>query len=283
VETVAIVGVGLIGASFGLALKKAGFRGPILGVSSASAIRDGLARGAIDEAVSLEAAAARADLIYLSQPICRILETLRTLGPLAGPDCLITDAGSTKAHIVGQAGAVVQRAQFLGGHPMAGKETRGAGEAEADLFAGRTWVLAPRRPEELETARAREFRGWLEAIGAVPVLMAPEEHDRVVALTSHLPQLLSTALALTLSERLDRDHQLQAAGPGLAGTLRLAASSYDIWGDILRTNPEAIGAALDAFIERLTRLRANLPSEQARVEFEAANAFAGRLRRSLPL
>lgn len=277
-ETVAIVGVGLIGASFGLALNKAGFRGRILGVSSAPALEAALARGAIHEAQPLERAVGEADLVYLSQPIGRILETLGAIGPLVQPQCLVTDAGSTKTRIVGRARQTMRRGQFLGGHPMAGKEKRGAGEADPDLFSGRTYVLTPARPEELETPAAREFLRWLEAIGAAPVTMAPEEHDRVVAYTSHLPQLLSTALASTLAGRLGRIGELQVAGPGLADATRLAASSYEIWGDILKTNPDAIAAALDAFLAKLEHLRANLSSDAARTEFEAANEFAQRLK-----
>lgn len=285
-DTVAIVGTGLIGASFGLALRTAGFRGTILGVSSEPALRAALDRGAIDAAAPLEDAAARADLIYLSQPIRRILETLDAVGPLARTGCLVTDAGSTKVRICERARRAIRQAQFLGGHPMAGKETRGASEAEAGLFAGRTYVLAAETAAELKTGVAREFRRWVEAIGAAPVVMTPAEHDRVVAFTSHLPQLLSTALALTLAGRLDDDAGLQAAGPGLADTVRLAGSSYDIWGDILETNAEGIAAALDAFAAHLEQLRSSVGSERARAGFAAANAFADRLKRlrpSLPL
>jgi prephenate dehydrogenase len=162
---------------------------------------------------------------------------------------------------------------------MAGKEKRGAAEADADLFAGRTYVLTPSAPGELETPAAREFLGWLQAIGAVTVRLAPEEHDRVVARTSHLPQLLSTALAVTLVSQLESADHLQVAGPGLADTLRLAASSYEVWGDILATNTAEIDAALAAFIAEIEELRARLGSERTRDAFQAANDFAARLKR----
>ena len=119
-ETVAIVGVGLIGGSFGLALRKAGFRGRLIGVSSASAIREALERGAIDEALPLAEAVAQADLVYLAQPICRILETLAALDGWLRPGSLVTDAGSTKSRIVELGRRAIRRGQFLGGHPMAG-------------------------------------------------------------------------------------------------------------------------------------------------------------------
>ncbi|MGH9659460.1 MAG: prephenate dehydrogenase, partial [Bryobacteraceae bacterium] len=133
-NTVAIVGVGLIGGSFGLALKKAGFAGRILGVSSERALADGLERGAIDESAPLEDAARRADLIFLAQAVGRILDTLRKLDPLVRPGALVTDAGSTKSAIVAAAREHVRACQFVGGHPLAGKERRGAAAADPDLF-----------------------------------------------------------------------------------------------------------------------------------------------------
>src|SRR5579871_2010501 len=177
-ETVAIVGVGLIGASFGLALKKAGFHGSILGVSSDAAVREGLACGAIDRAVNLEAAAAAADLIYLAQPIGRILDALHHLDPLVQPGALVTDAGSTKHTIVSEGRRLLHRCQFLGGHPLAGKEKRGASAADADLFRGRSYVLTPASPDELHTPPAKSFLAWLERIGAQTVITGAAEHDR---------------------------------------------------------------------------------------------------------
>jgi len=279
-DTVTIVGVGLIGGSFGLALRKAGFRGRLIGVSSPGAIRDALERGAIDEALPLAEAVAQADLVYLAQPIRRIIQTLATLDPWLRPGSLVTDAGSTKAMIVEQGRQSIHRGQFLGGHPMAGKEKRGAAEADPNLFAGRTYVLTPSTPEELETATALEFLDWLQAIGAVTITLQPREHDRVVARTSHLPQLLSTALAVTLVGQLESADHLLVAGPGLADTLRLAGSSYEIWGDILATNTAEIDAALAAFIAKVEELRASLGSERTEDAFRVANAFAARLKQA---
>ncbi|HEX8985941.1 MAG TPA: prephenate dehydrogenase [Bryobacteraceae bacterium] len=279
IETVAIIGTGLIGASFGLALKKAGFGGRILGVSSPQAIEDALARGAIDRAAPLEEAAGQADLVYLSQTISRILATLPELARSIRPGALVTDAGSTKAKIVKRAACLRGRAQFLGAHPMAGKETRGAAAADADLFAGRTYLLTPEAAAELETPAAREFIEWLGKTGALPVILSPAEHDRVVALTSHLPQLLSTSLAAVLAERLTRPEHLRAGGPGLADMTRLAGSSWEIWEDILCTNRDAIGAALDECAERLRAMRADLTGEVTRKTFESAADFSARLRR----
>jgi prephenate dehydrogenase len=162
---------------------------------------------------------------------------------------------------------------------MAGKEKRGAAEADAALFDGRTWILTPASPADLDTPAARELLFWIRKIGALPLVLTAEEHDRVVALTSHLPQLLSTALASTLAARLTAPEHLKAAGPGLADMTRLASSSYDLWRDILETNREAVDSALAAAIEELQRLRAGLTSDEMRRAFETAAAFAARLRK----
>src|SRR3974390_957250 len=154
---VAIGGTGLIGASFGLALRQAGFTGAILGVSSERAVADAISAGAIDRGLPLAEAVPRADLVFLSQAIGRILDTVRLLDPLVRPGALITDAGSTKTEIVDAARQFIRRVQFLGGPPMAGKGEGGGAAADGRLFHGRTWVLTPDEPEELETPAAAEF------------------------------------------------------------------------------------------------------------------------------
>jgi prephenate dehydrogenase len=275
-NTVAIVGTGLIGASFGLALREAGFKGVVLGVSSPRAVADALAAGAIDRAAPLEEALPQADLVFLSQTIGRILDTLRHIDPLLRPGALVTDAGSTKCEIVDAAREHVSRAQFLGGHPMAGKETRGAAVAEAGLFRDRPWILTPDEPAELETLAALEFRGWLERFGARVRVLDSDEHDRVVSLTSHLAQLASTALAATLEDRLGA-RAAPVAGPGLRSATRLALSSYDLWRDILATNSAYIDKALAAYIQELEHVRENLRSRQLEAEFQRGARLAGRL------
>ena len=272
-NSVAIVGTGLIGASFGLALKAAGFTGHIYGVSSRSATDEALAAGAIDSAASLEEAVPLSDLIYLAQPIGRILNTLRILDPLVKPDALITDAGSTKQSIVSVAQTAIHRCQFLGGHPMAGKEIRGAGAAEATLFRNRPYILTP---GDLKTAAAMAFRGWLEKIGAKVVILGADEHDLQVAFSSHLPQLASTALASLIAEV--SPESAKVAGPGLLDATRLALSSYDLWRDIVSTNTAPITGALTAYIQELEHIRENLRTRQLQEEFTAGAAFARTLR-----
>src|SRR5581483_3473636 len=276
---IAIVGTGLIGASFGLALRRAGFEGSIVGVSSERAIADAVAAGAIDRGAPLAEAVADADLVFLSQSIGRILDTIRHLDPLLKPGALVTDAGSTKTQIVDLARQFLRRGQFLGGHPMAGKETRGASSAEPDLFQGRTWVVTPDEPAELETPAARDLLSWLRKIGARLVVLNCDEHDRVVAFTSHLAQLASTALASTVAENLKGEGYLKVAGPGLTDMTRLALSSYDLWRDILATNSEHIDRALTRYIQELEHIRENLRTRQLQEEFGRGADLAGKVRK----
>jgi prephenate dehydrogenase len=274
-ETVAIFGVGLIGGSFGLALRSAGFTGEILGVSSPNTIARARELRAIDGGVTSEEACTRADLLYLSQPIGRIMDTLRHLQPKAG--ALVTDAGSTKNQIVGTAHEHLKTGQFLGGHPMAGKETRGVESADARLFEGRPWVLTPGDPSELETPAARDFLDWLGKIGARTLVLGAEEHDYLVAYSSHLPQLASTALAGMIAE--SAPDAVTVAGPGLVDATRLALSSYDLWRDILATNADAVEEAINAMIGKLEHLRDNLRTREMEQEFRKAAALASSLRR----
>jgi len=258
VKTVAIAGVGLIGGSFALALRQAGFQGRIIGVSSAATIDKAFALGVIDEALPLAEAASDADLVYLSQPISQIIETLGVLDT----DALVTDAGSTKA-VICEAARKLKRGRFVGGHPMAGKESRGVEQADADLFRGRPYVL---------TAREPELERWIERIGARLVILDPIQHDQHVAFVSHLPQLLSTALAGVLAGKE------QVAGPAAADLTRLALSPYDIWRDIFATNAGPIDAALAAFIGKLEELRTQLRSPEMERVFSQAAASARALR-----
>jgi prephenate dehydrogenase len=278
-KSVAIIGTGLIGASFGLALRRAGFEGAIVGVSSAPALAEAVAAGAIDRGAPLAEAVGGADLVFLSQAIGRILNTIRHLDALVAPGALVTDAGSTKCEIVDTARQHITRCQFLGGHPMAGKEKRGAAAADAGLFRGRTWVLTPDDPAELATPAAREFQAWLGRIGARTIVMDADEHDRVVAYTSHLPQLASTALGATLADRL-READLKVSGTGVEDMTRLALSSYDLWRDIVATNSEHIERTLATYIQKLEHMRENLRTRQLQEEFERGAALAGRLRRT---
>jgi len=265
-RTIAIIGVGLIGGSFALALRKAGFGGRIIGVSSRRSIEIALHRGVIDEALPLAEAVAKADLVYLSQPVRKIIETLDSLDEYARPGALITDAGSTKIAIVVRALQKIHRATFVGGHPLAGKESRGVAEADACLFEGRPYVLTGRDPQ---------LEAWIKRIGARLVILDAEGHDRLVSMTSHLPQLVSTALAEILGAEPEA---ARVAGPGAIEMTRLALSPYEVWSDILATNREPIAVALDYFIAKLEELRNALGSPEMERHFARAAAAARELR-----
>jgi prephenate dehydrogenase len=268
-RVVTVAGVGLIGGSFALALRKAGFDGRIIGVSSPATIRAALARGAIDDALPLAEAARQSDVVYLAQPIENILATLGMVDAFVRPGTLITDAGSTKLAIVERARATIHRGRFIGGHPMAGKEARGVEAADGELFRGRNYVL---------TGTDAVLEMWLGKMGARVVELEPAEHDRRVALVSHLPQLLSTALAALIAENPEA---ARVAGPAAADLTRLALSPYEIWRDIFSTNASEIDRALGAAIAQLETLRKNLLSRpDMQAAFERAARAASELRQS---
>lgn len=275
-KTVAIFGVGLIGGSFALALRRAGFSGEIIGVSSPATIERALALKVIDRAAPADEAARTADLLYLAQPILRILEMLPELSALVRPEALVTDAGSTKGAIVDRAAPLYAPGQFLGGHPMAGREQRGVDAAEAGLFERRPYVLTPRTKADLDRPQVRELMDWIRKIGARPIILDPAEHDRVVAYTSHLPQLASTGLAALLKGR--EEPKLGVFGPALVDSTRLALSSFDIWGDILATNRSAILEALRSYIVKLEEFGRDFDAASMRTQFEQAAQFAATLR-----
>ncbi len=265
-HTAVIVGTGLLGASFGLAARRKNLFGRIIGVSSPAVVSAALANGAIDASLPLAEALAEADFVLLAQPVRRIIALLSEIDPLLKPGALVTDVGSTKTAICAAA-ASLTRSTFIGGHPMAGREVRGPEGALATLFENRPWILTTPHPA-LETI--------VRAVGANPVHLSPSDHDRLVALSSHLPQLAATALASLLSEIDLR----QVAGPGILDMTRLALSSFSLWEDILATNKDNIDAALSAYIAELERVRAALRSSTLESHFARGADLARQLRQS---
>ena len=279
IQTVSIVGVGLIGGSFGLALKKHGFSGRIVGVSSPATIEKALACGAIDDSGSLKDAAAVSDLIFLATPVPQIIEDLPRIASFAKDGAIVTDAGSAKAAIVDTAMQVFHRkAVFIGGHPMAGKEGRGVEIAEADLFVNAVWALTPANPAVLELPAVQEFTALLGKIGARLKVVGPSEHDRVVAWTSHLPQLLSTALARSVAEQVDETGR-DVAGPGLRDMTRLAESPYEMWEGIIAANGREIRRALDVFNDEMDSIRSALGTPEMEDAFRQAGEAARKIRK----
>ncbi len=283
ISRVTILGTGLIGGSFALALRKYTADMRISGWDRADSVREAQSRGAIDEAFfgGLAPSLQNSDLIYIALPIAATLDLLPEIARHAPSHALITDACSTKVRIT-QAAAGLFPGQggplFLGGHPMAGRELSGIAHADADLFRGNTYALIGASPAQNEP-RISAFVKILEKIGARPFWLGEMQHDYAVGLASHLPQLAAVALASFLYDRLDENGlPITLAGPGLRDTLRLAGSPYSTWRDIVLTNQEVLSAALDLLARRLDDLRERLASRELEADFDAANELYKLLR-----
>ncbi|HEY4354827.1 MAG TPA: prephenate dehydrogenase/arogenate dehydrogenase family protein [Acidobacteriaceae bacterium] len=310
---VLILGTGLIGASIGLALKSVGpeFEGTVLGWDANPAeLAAAFKIGAIDGALSSREAALEpgvADIYVLATPVLAILDWMEQLAPVLSEAQLVTDAGSTKQVIAEHARKLFNqpgRARFLPGHPMAGKESGGAALAEATLFHRATWLFTPidaaggsaapasspvhtlediaestrTRPLEKPATLEDYWRVLVSAMGANLQDIGPAAHDEVCAWVSHLPQMLSTALAALLEDTFADDPQRIAAvqaigGRALRETTRLGSSPYSMWRDVAMTNTEAIEETLLALEQRLAHIRENLRTPELREQFAVANRF----------
>jgi len=277
-KTVAIVGTGLIGGSIGLALHRAGFTGEIVGVdSSSNETSAALAAGAISRVGAFDDAAA-ADVIVLAVPVMGILDWMKRLAPLVGPHQLITDVGSTKLAICDSARELFNgpdQAQFLPGHPMAGKESGGAALAEATLFDAAMWLFTPVADE---TPLTTEWRGWVAKFGARTMDLDAARHDQICAWVSHLPQMVSTAMSAMFEDEFAAQPELAAdfraiGGRALREMTRLGASPYSMWRDVAFTNTKPLAATIFALEQRLAHLRESLKTPELRDEFLKANDF----------
>jgi len=278
-----IVGTGLIGASAGLALRAAGYDGAIVGTGpTEKTLTTAQEMGAIDSWVAREAAdsvAAVSDVILLAGPVLSILDWMQRLAPVLGEHQMVTDVGSTKVQIVDLARELYNqpgRARFLPGHPMAGKESGGAALAEAGLFVNAMWLFTPL--DKTEHSLETEWRGWVAKFGARTMDLDPARHDEICAWVSHLPQMLSTALAALLEETFGKDETgreevAAIGGRALRETTRLGASPYSMWRDIALSNTEPIAQTLHALEQRLAHLRENLRMPELKEEFRLANEF----------
>ena len=236
----AIVGTGLIGASVGLAARRADV-GTVRGWDpDAESLGIAAQRNAVEAAPSLEAAVADADLVLVAAPVGELPHTVRTVLDRAPETCTVTDVGSTKRPVSIAAGS---DARFIGGHPICGAETRGPGRAAAELFDGATWFLTPTAATDPD--RLRLVHGFVGALGARAVAIGADAHDRLVGLTSHLPHVLANVLLTQAgSTRIDGHDPLQAAGGSLRDMTRIAGANPRIWVDIFLDNREALGLAL---------------------------------------
>jgi prephenate dehydrogenase len=279
---VAIVGTGLIGGSFALALRKSFPEISVAGFDRPATAAQARARGIVDETSADLASVVRgADLVYVALPIAATIESLPAIAAAASPSALVTDACSTKTVVCRAASQTFRHgARFLGGHPMAGKERSGIEQVDSDLFRGAPYALIGPGSEAESDPRVKDFMKLLDAMGAQPVWCDAETHDWAVGIVSHLPQVVSLALARVVQDETDETGlPLSLAGPGLQDMLRLAGSPYEVWRDIFLTNTDNIARALDRLAQALDYLRTHLASSEMKQEFEAANDIYKKLRK----
>jgi prephenate dehydrogenase len=242
---VAIIGVGLIGGSFGMALRARSLAGQVVGIGrNADRLRLAAELGAVDSwTLDVEEGVRGADLVYIATPVGSIVDFAEKALPFVNPGCVMTDAGSTKGEICRRVDELVEdRAAFVGGHPMAGSESAGVESARADLFESSTYVLTPTlatKPEAV--ARLRSLAG---GIGARVIVMEPDEHDRCAAVISHLPHIMAAALALLAQqESACSPHLFDLAAGSFRDMTRVAGSSPILWRDICLSNVNAVSDA----------------------------------------
>jgi prephenate dehydrogenase len=282
IERIVILGTGLLGTSIGLALRAAGFGGSIIGWNrSPEGGREALDMHAVDSLASDALQAARdSQVVVLCVPIYSTLDYMEQLSATLGPDHLVTDVGSTKTQITTAAGRLFNapdRAAFLPGHPMAGKERGGASLGDANLFRSAVWLFTD-DPTWHRSSNSAElvanWRGWIQAMGSRVIDLDAARHDELVAWVSHLPQFTATALSGLLEDQVGDAPELKhVGGRALREMTRLGASPFSMWRDIAHTNTIAIEAALQALEQRLAHIRENLRTPELREEFERANQF----------
>jgi prephenate dehydrogenase len=269
-----VLGTGLIGGSFALAVRKYSPDSVVIGWDREAVLRRALGRGAIEEGFSdLVAAVSQADLIYVALPVGHTIELLPEIAKLAPPGALVTDSSSTKRSVCTAASEHFSpnRACFLGGHPMAGKEISGIAAADAELFRGSKYAFIGKFAGEPRDERVANFLALVAKLGADPVWLDAEAHDRAAAIVSHLPQLLAIALAGVVRDQTDETGlPVTLAGRGLRDALRLAGSPYSVWRDIILTNSDNLDRALGQLIQSLEQLRGDLRTRALEEEFAAA-------------
>jgi prephenate dehydrogenase len=260
ITRLAIVGTGLIGASVGLAAKRAGVA-EVAGFDvDANFLGIAKERGAVDTAAaSLEEAVEGADLAVVATPVTTLPAQVAATLSSSGEACTVTDVGSTKR---GVCSSVSERGRFIGGHPICGSETHGPEHASGQLFEGATWFLTP--VPETDAERYRTLHGFVASLGAVPVAVDPRAHDRLVALTSHVPHALANVLVNQVgSVRVDGHEPLAGAGGSLRDMTRVAGANPRIWVDIFLENADELRSALGEHRRRVEELERALGDSDA--------------------
>ena len=276
IRQITIIGTGLIGGSLGLALRKKKFAGRIVGCDREGTLERARMRGAIDDGTADPGDAVRgSQLVVLATPVLAIVDLIERLGPVLPARTLLTDVGSTKAAVVDRALKVFGKntgKRFLAGHPMAGKEMSGVDYADADLFRNAAWFLTPLPGQSLNDGLFAEYAGWIDAIGARIAMLPAEEHDRLCAWISHVPQMISTALAAALVEEFGAEAPLlPAGGRALQEMTRISASPYSMWRDVAISNKKNLEDALWKVEQRMAHIREDLATRQLAEEFEQAH------------
>jgi len=278
IRQITIIGTGLIGGSLGLALRKKKFPGRIVGCDREATLDRARKRGAIDGGFVDPGDAVRgSQLVVLATPVLAIVDLIDRVGPVLPAKALLTDVGSTKTLVVERAVKMFGKSaakRFLAGHPMAGRELSGVDYADADLFQNAVWFLTPLAGQSLNEGLFAEYAGWIDQIGARIAMLPAEEHDRLCAWISHVPQMISTALAAALVEEFGAEAPLlPAGGRALQEMTRISASPYSMWRDIAISNRENLEKALLRVEQRLAHIRENLGTRQLAEEFEQAHAL----------
>ncbi len=275
-EKIAIVGLGLVGGSLAMAARAAWPQSLVIGVDRNAVLEQAMVRHAIDVASDDLMIISEADLVVLATPVAEIVRLLPRLSDCVVAGAVVTDVGSTKRAVMEAARSLPGRLPFVGGHPLAGAARGGFEAARPDLYAGRPWLLVPGADGSADAMA--KLTAFVEGLGAHPVVVASAaEHDRLLALLSHLPQLAVSALMAVVGDGVGAEG-LALAGRGLIDTTRLASSPADIWRDICATNADEIGPALDQLIAALQRLRDGLATgEEVGRVFETASAWRERL------
>lgn len=260
---IAIIGTGLIGTSLGLALQQAQLKNlELVGTDSDRHILDGAKKRQAFQRIErrLATAVEGADIVVLATPVMAMKDLMEYLGPMLPEGCVVTDVGSSKRVVLEWADQYLpSTVDFVGGHPMAGKETPGPEAAEADLFRGKTYCVVP--SERAGKQAVGEITAMIEAIGGIPYFISVEEHDSFVAAASHLPFLLSMALVGCTSKSANWEDIAQLASNGYRDLTRLASGDTVMHRDICVTNAEPIVAWLDNFIRELYEFRKILDPE----------------------
>jgi prephenate dehydrogenase len=271
---VAIYGLGLIGGSIALAIKRRWASVAVTAIDRPHVVASALRMGIADDGGESVAAAAGADLVMLAAPVLQNAAVVRELPRLLTAPVVVTDAGSTKRAMMEAAATLPAHIQFIGGHPLSGAAISGLEAARPDLFDDRPWILTP--PAAAPAPSIGLLAQFVSGLRAVPHQMAADEHDRLLAYISHLPQLAVSALMHVVGVHA-REEGLVLAGRGLRDTTRLASSSASTWRDIVGTNGDNVSAAIDDLIAALEQLKASHSPVSREFDdiFTSANRWKG--------